>query len=216
MASRISMRSSRARVTAMVGRMSRPSAISVLNALRDQMAPRVERDDAPRLRPLRERPDGRGRIGVGQVGAADRVERAGRDRERAIERIGAAMGADDVAVLEPRHRADDRSALARRGRAPMNRKARLAARLRMGGQADVIGAVGRHVRPVRKPGPPARRRCVAWGIAKLRERLPGKPRRTCSPANIAGMHSPANGIEYPPPGSIPRKDHLAASGRGWC
>ncbi len=69
-----------------------------LEALGDQMAPRIERDDAPRLAPLRERADGRGGMRVGEVGPADRIERAGRHRERAIERIGAAMGADDVAV----------------------------------------------------------------------------------------------------------------------
>ena len=131
-----------------------------LEGFGDQMAPGVERDDALRLRPLRERPDGRGRIGVGQVGAADRVERPGRDRERAVERIGAAMGADDVAVMKPRHRADDRSPRASRGRAPVDREARLAARLRMGGETDVIGAVGRHVRSVAgKPNSPATRRC---------------------------------------------------------
>ena len=44
------------------------------------------------------------------------------DRERAVERIGAAMGADDVAVVEPRHGADHRAALARRRRAPVDRE----------------------------------------------------------------------------------------------
>ena len=50
------------------------------------------------LRPLRERADLDDGRGVGEVRPRDRVQRAGRDRERAIERIGAAMRADDVAV----------------------------------------------------------------------------------------------------------------------
>ena len=118
-------RSRRARVMAMVGRMSMPSAISRLEILRDQMAPRIERDDALRIAPLRKRPDGRGGMGVGEIRAPDRIERAGRDRKRAIDRIGAAMGADHVAVLRPRHRADDRSAFARAGRAPVDGKLHL-------------------------------------------------------------------------------------------
>src|SRR5262249_36228609 len=115
------------------------------------------------------RPNGRGRIGIGQVRTADRVERAGGDRERAIERIGAAMGADDVAVMKPRHRADHRTALARGRRPPVDGKARLA--LRMGGQADVIGAVGRHLSPVAgKLVRPRSGGAVDGGVAKVRSR----------------------------------------------
>ena len=43
----------------------------------DEMAPWIERDDALRLGPLRKRPDRGGRMGVGEVGTADRIERAG-------------------------------------------------------------------------------------------------------------------------------------------
>ena len=74
-------------------------------------------------------------------GPPDRIERAGGDGERPVDRIGAAMRADDVAVLRPRHRADDGSALARRRRAPGNGKARLGARRRMRGEANMVGAV---------------------------------------------------------------------------
>jgi hypothetical protein len=122
-------------------------------AFRRQMPPGIERHDAARLAPLREWTDARRRVGVGQIGTADRIERAGGDRERAIDRIGAAVAADDVAVLRPRHRADDRTALARGRRVPADRKALLGARRRMGGEADVVGAVrashgsGPEVRP---------------------------------------------------------------------
>ena len=126
----------------MLGRMSMPSAISRAEVFGDQMAPRIERDDALRLGPLRERPDGRGRMGVGEVGAADRIERAGRDRERAIERIGAAMRADDVAVSRARYGADDRPALARGRRAPGNGKFELRARRRVRRQANMVGPIG--------------------------------------------------------------------------
>ena len=44
--------------------------------LGDQMAPRIERDNPLRSRPLREWPDHRGRMGVGEVGTADRAQRA--------------------------------------------------------------------------------------------------------------------------------------------
>ena len=110
--------------------------------LRYQMPPRVKRNDALRVGPLRKRPDGRGRIGIGQIGAADRIECAGRDRKRAIDGIGAAMRADDVAVLRTRDRSDDRTALPRGRRAPRNRKLVLRARHRVRSQADVVGTIG--------------------------------------------------------------------------
>ena len=100
---------------AMVGRMSMPSAISLAKFSATRWPHGSSETMRCGSRPLRERPDGRGRMGVGEVGPADRIERAGGDRERAIDRIGAAMGADDVAVLRARHRADDRPALARGG-----------------------------------------------------------------------------------------------------
>ena len=85
---------------------------------RDQMAPRIERDDGLRIAPLRKRPDGCRRVGVEQVRAADRIARAGGNRQRAVDRVGTAMGANHVAVLRPRHRADDRAALPRGRRPP--------------------------------------------------------------------------------------------------
>ena len=114
-----------------------------LEGVGDQMAPRIERDDLLRLAPLRERADGGGRKRVGQVGPADRIERARRHRERAIERIGAAVGADHVAQAELRDGADDRPALARRRRVPMDREADLRPGIGMRGEADMIRAVRR-------------------------------------------------------------------------
>ena len=137
----ISPRSSRARVTAMLGRMSMPCGDLRPEGFGDHVAPRIERDDGLGADPLRERADGNGGLRVGEVGPSNRIERAGGDGKRAVDRIGAAMRADDVAVGWPRHRADDGSALARRRRAPGNGKARLGARRGMRGEANMVCAV---------------------------------------------------------------------------
>ena len=112
---------SRALVIAMVGRMSRPSAISFCKIGGDAVAPRIERDDAARLGPLRERADVDDRRGVGEIGPRHRIERAGRHRKRAIERIGAAMRADRRCGRLGCDGADDRAAFARARRAPADR-----------------------------------------------------------------------------------------------
>src|SRR6266853_466216 len=65
----------------------------------DEMAPGIERHNAPRFRPLRKRTDRGGRVRVRQIGTADRIERTRRDRQRAIERIGPAMAAYHIAAL---------------------------------------------------------------------------------------------------------------------
>ena len=52
------------------------------------------------------------------------------------------MTADDIAVLRPRHRADDRPALARAGRAPFDRERQFCAGLGMRREPDVVGAIG--------------------------------------------------------------------------
>ena len=109
---------------------------------RDEMTPGIERDNALRFAPLRERTDRCRRMRVGEIGAPDRVERARGDRERAVDRIGAAMGADDIAVLRAGYRADDRTALARAGRAPLDRELELASRRRMRGDPDMINPIG--------------------------------------------------------------------------
>ena len=89
------------------------------------MAPGIERDDLPGLAPIagtgRSRPTGEVLV---RSGRAIGLERAGRNRQRAIERIGAAMRADRVAVDARIDGADHRAALARRGRAPVDREAR--------------------------------------------------------------------------------------------
>src|SRR5712671_1357531 len=70
-----------------------------LERSRDEMTPGIERYNAPRFRPLRKRTDRGGRIGVRQIGTADRIERTRRDCQRAIERIGPAMAAYHIAAL---------------------------------------------------------------------------------------------------------------------
>ena len=155
----ISCRSSRALVMAMVGRMSTPSAISALKASAARCPQGSSETMRPRLAPLRERPDAHGGMRVGEVRPADRIERACGDRKRAIERIGAAVAADGVAVARPRNGADDRAAFARARRPPADRKARLAAGLGMRGDADMIGPV----RAIHLPNPKSHRPAAEGG-----------------------------------------------------
>ncbi|MGY3105616.1 hypothetical protein ACVWW7_002243 [Bradyrhizobium sp. LM6.9] len=120
--------------------------------LGDEMPPGIERDDFCGIAPLRKRPDGRRGKGVGEIGTPDRIERAGGHCERPVHRIGAAMAADHVAIPCARHRADDRPAGACVGGAPVDREGGLPARLRMGGQADVVGTVrAAHDQTPKKP-----------------------------------------------------------------
>ena len=51
------------------------------------------------------------------------------------------MAADNVAVARPGNRADDGPALTRGLRAPVNREMVLGARIRMRGEADMVGAI---------------------------------------------------------------------------
>ena len=99
-------------------------------------------NDALRIGPLRKRPDRLGGVGIGKIRTPDRVERAGGNRQRAIDRIGTAMRADDVAVLRARHSADHRSAFARAGCAPGNREFKLGTRCRVRRNANMINAIG--------------------------------------------------------------------------
>jgi hypothetical protein len=52
------------------------------------------------------------------------------------------MGADHVAVLRARHRADHRSALARAGRAPGDREVELGTRRRVRRNANMVNPIG--------------------------------------------------------------------------
>ena len=52
------------------------------------------------------------------------------------------MGADDVAVLRTRHRADHRPAFARAGSAPVDREVKLGARCRVRGNPDMVNPIG--------------------------------------------------------------------------
>ena len=70
--------------------------------LADQMAERIERNDPLGLELLAMRPDAGDGGGILKVGRVARIERAGGDRERAVDRIGAARHADGVARLPGR------------------------------------------------------------------------------------------------------------------
>ncbi len=85
----------------------------------DAMAPRIERNDLVRVGPLRMRADEVGRRSVGEVGAVVGGERAGRDGERAVNRVAAGVAADGAAR---RVHGPDHGAALRRGRgAPAQR-----------------------------------------------------------------------------------------------
>src|SRR5260221_4754309 len=101
------------------------------------MAPGVERDDLGGIAPLREGTDLLDRRRVSEVGNVDRAELAGGDRQRPVERIGAVMRPDDVAVLLARG-PDERPAHRRVGRAPDDRLPVLAAGGGVRGQDDVL------------------------------------------------------------------------------
>jgi hypothetical protein len=88
--------------------------------LRDR-APWIQGDDLFGVEPARMRPDFSGRRRVGEVGAMLLLERACCDRERAIDGVAAAVGADRVAVRGVGDGRDDRPALTRRLRTPMDR-----------------------------------------------------------------------------------------------
>ncbi len=64
----------------------------------DDRAERIERDDLLRIGPRGKRPDRVRRRGVGQIRLAQRIERAGRHRERAVDRVRAGVRPDHVAV----------------------------------------------------------------------------------------------------------------------
>ncbi len=83
----------------------------VAEILRDPVAPGVERDDLAGLAPLRVRPDVADRRRVLEVRPRLGIHRAGGNRQRAVNGIGAAMGADRVAVAAGIDRGDDRPAL---------------------------------------------------------------------------------------------------------
>ena len=85
-------------------------------------APGVDGDDLRRVAPLRMRADRVGGRGVGEVGAVAARQVAGGHRERAVDAVAAAVRADDVALAAVRGGADDRAALQRVGRAPVDRR----------------------------------------------------------------------------------------------
>src|SRR5215831_3361462 len=134
------------------------------------MAPGIERHNAPRVCPLRKRANFRGRMRVCEIRTSNGIERSRRNRERAIYCIRAAVSADDVTIVGPRHGADNRSAFARSRRAPVDRESLLYARVRMGGQADMVGAIGTsHCKLTRRKddGPP-----FVTGLTEMGARSP--------------------------------------------
>jgi len=76
-------------------------------------------------------------------GRGQRVQLAGRDGERPIERIGATVCADDIAQARVRDGADHRPSLGRIAGAPADGKARRCLGLGMGGKTNMA-------RPVRR------------------------------------------------------------------
>jgi hypothetical protein len=100
----------------------------VAEILRDAMAPGVERDDLAGLAPLRVRSQLEHRRRVLEVRPRLWIHRPGGDGECAVDRIGAAMGADRVAIRARIDRGDDRATLAEARRAPCQREPHRAAR----------------------------------------------------------------------------------------
>ncbi|SPA42945.1 conserved protein of unknown function [Cupriavidus taiwanensis] len=104
----------------------------------DQVSPRVQRNDLVRVAPLRMRADGFGGCGIGQVGTMVALQRAGGDREGAVDGIGAGVRADHIALRRIAQAGDHRSALRRREGAPVDRLGRLVA-ARVRSQDDMVG-----------------------------------------------------------------------------
>src|SRR5262249_31088983 len=137
---------------------------------RNQMAPGVERHNAPRVCPLRKRTNFRGRMRIREVWTSNGIERSRRNRERPIYCIRAAVGTDDVTIVGPRDGADNRSASARSRRAPVDRESLLRARVRTGGPTDMVRWMGTsHCKlPGRKDaGPP-----FVTGLTEMGARSP--------------------------------------------
>src|SRR5215468_1513419 len=102
-----------------------------LEGLRDQMSPGIHGHNAAWLHPLRKRADLCSWVCICQIRPPDRIERTRGYCKRSVERVRPPVTANDVAVLRPRNRADDRATLARARRPPMNRKANFGVRVRM-------------------------------------------------------------------------------------
>jgi hypothetical protein len=131
-----------ARVMAMLGRMSMPSAISCAKSSAARCPHGSSGNDPLRVCPLRKRPNRLGRMGVGDP-APDRPKRAGRDGERAIDRIGAAVSTYHVAVLGTRYRANHRCPRARAGGTSGDQEVELGTRCRMRGNTDMVNPIKR-------------------------------------------------------------------------
>ena len=124
----------------------------LLEHFRHDGAERIHRHDAVRVRPLRIRSERIGGHGVGEVRAMIPQQGASRDRQRAVDAVGAAVGADHVALAARERAAHDRSALARVGTAPSDRQRAMPALDRMRSEADVFQRrmLGRHGRRSRR------------------------------------------------------------------
>ena len=117
----------RAVVTAMVGRASIPARIRSAKTSPTSVAPRVERDDLGRVAPLRTNGNRGCGPGAGQVGSVIARQRPGGDRQRPVDRVGAGISADRIALPRLGRAGHDRTAGRRSGRPPPQRDAALAA-----------------------------------------------------------------------------------------
>ena len=113
----------------------------LLEHFRHDGAERIHRHDAVRVRPLRIRSERIGGHGVGEVRAMIPQQGPGRDRQRAIDAVGAAVCADNVALAARERAAHDRSALAGVGAAPTDRQRTVPALDRVRGEADMFRRV---------------------------------------------------------------------------
>jgi hypothetical protein len=89
-----------------------------LEVLGHQMAPRIERDDALRIAPLRKRSDGCGGMGVGEIGTPDRIRARRMTRPARGKPNRSRHGCRSHCDPAARHRPDHRSAFACAGCAP--------------------------------------------------------------------------------------------------
>jgi hypothetical protein len=110
--------------------------------LADDVPPGIERHDPVGIRPLRMGAHRHCRRGIGQIGTMQLVQAAGGDREGAVQRVRAGMGADHVASGRVRERADHGAARFGRGGAPVDLWRLGSSRPRMRGQHDVPARAG--------------------------------------------------------------------------
>ncbi len=112
---------------------------------RHEVPPRIERDDLGGIGPLRVRAHRVRRRGVREVRPVVALQLARSHGERAVDRVGARMRADGIALRGIGEACDDRTALGRRGRAPADvEEGPPLVRARMRREDDVVGGRAAH------------------------------------------------------------------------